>query len=190
MRFLNFQLSVFKLLSVVFCFVFQFFVLVFVFVYFPFFAFVLFYFHRFDCWLRFPIFVFAKTIATTIQQRTVIDSKLIITVLPLLKPIDAKSEWVARVVNKAKYASHILSRCNGYYLVCTECFRIWLTIDLSLWMPRTKRLSNSPQLTQHWSSLRYPFSSLPMPNKNELPGMAIKQVFQSSILFPPPLVSA
>ena len=45
-----------------------------------------------------------EAIVETTNERTAIDSKWIITVLPRLKLADAKEERIARGINKAKYA--------------------------------------------------------------------------------------
>ena len=67
--------------------------------------------------LRTPNLLFAKTIVETTLQRIAIDKKLIINFLPLLKPTDVKQEGVAAGINKAEYASLVLSCCYGYSLI-------------------------------------------------------------------------
>ena len=72
----------------------------------------------------------------------------------------------------------MLTYLPGYYLVHLQC------LELLICCPRTplsKRLSNARQLTQNGSSLLwYPFTSLLMPNKQNLQGRSIKQNTQVS----------
>ena len=87
-------------------------------------------------------------IVETTNERTAIYSKWIIAVLPRLKLADAKSERIAKGVNKAEYAScmhshcmatlsNVYSECSGFCLCTNWCTRTALVLVCVLFAVHT-----------------------------------------------------
>ena len=108
---------------------------------------------------RTPICLSAITIVETTQQRIAIHLKRSSLCYSFSSPPMPNHKKVAKSFNKPTYASLMLSRCYGYYLVYTECLSISLaTIYCTLiaWVLRTPNLvcaNTIIETTQHRTAI-------------------------------------
>ena len=149
-------------------------------------------------WLRFgahwmlwtPNLLSANTIAETTKQRIAIYPKMDHHCATHLQAHGCKIRMSCQGVNKAKYASLMLSRCFGYYLVYTECpticlATIWCTLNvrtLNLLYARliVETIQQRTAIDPKRIITVLSFTSPLMPNKNELPGGSLKQYTDAS----------